>query len=291
MDNLAVYNGTARNVLGQVLAGVSVYVLFGDTTIVDVANLTPQAVIYSDLAGQNQLTQPLVTDGLGHFSFCAGSGYYVIVITGTGISEPLSYQIEMLSPIGIVGGYTGYTGPNIYGGYPPTGWTGPGYTGYGAIPGSQGPTGPTGYTGYTGPNSGYTGPTGPGGATGPTGSVTGSPIGCFTYITDGGGAVISTGKKGIINVPVNCTITGWSVLADQAGSISISVLHGTFSSFPTLSDITGGDYPSLSSAQKNENLSLSLWSTALLGGDVLQFDVLSASTVTRVTVTIFITVP
>ena len=113
------------------------------------------------------------------------------------------------------------------------------------------------------------------------------------FIIDGGGPVISTGQKGHLVVPDACTITGWTVLADQSGSIVVDVWKDTYANFPpTVADtIAGSEKPTLSSVQKNQDLTLTTWTTALAKGDVLAFNVDSATTVTRVLVSLRVTRP
>lgn len=104
---------------------------------------------------------------------------------------------------------------------------------------------------------------------------------------DGGGSAISTGIK--VDVVAKCamTVDSWTILADQSGSIVVDIWSDTFANFPpTVADtITGAEKPTLSSATSNQDTSLasgSGWS--ITKGDVLRFNVDSASTVTRVTV-------
>ena len=151
--------------------------------------------------------------------------------------------------------------------------------------------GPTGYTGYTGPGVGEQGPTGYTGYTGATGVATGAPVGAFFYIIDGGGVVPATGVRGSLQVPCNCTITGWSLTADQVGSAVVDVLHSTWAGFPTTASIAGADKPTLSSAQKAENQNVSVWSTALAAGDMLQFNLNSLAVCTRLVVSIIVSIP
>jgi hypothetical protein len=47
----------------------------------------------------------------------------------------------------------------------------------------------------------------------------------------------------------------------------------------------------LASVQKNENLNASTWSTALVAGDVLQFNLNSVTTCKVVSVTVMVTIP
>jgi hypothetical protein len=163
------------------------------------------------------------------------------------------------------------------------------------LPGPTGPAGPsggpTGPTGYTGPGVGAQGPTGYTGYTGATGIATGAPVGALFYIIDGGGVAITTGLRGTINVPTNCTVTGWSLIGDTTGSAVVDVLKSSFTGFPTNSSICGSDKPTLSSAQKNANFAVSMWTTSLSGGNVLQFNVVSAAVVSRLCLSIFVSIP
>ncbi len=106
----------------------------------------------------------------------------------------------------------------------------------------------------------------------------------LNFVIDGGGSAITTGKKGVIVLDGNYTVTGWTIIADQSGSIVVDVNRATYTNFPTTASIAGTELPTLSSAQKNEDLTLSSWTTTLSARDVLEFEVDSASTVTRVTV-------
>jgi len=105
---------------------------------------------------------------------------------------------------------------------------------------------------------------------------------------DGGGSAITTGEKGHLEIPFDCTITGWTLLADQSGSIVIDVWNDTYANFPpTVADtIAGSEKPTLSAVQKNQDLALGTWTTSVDAGDILAFNVDSASTVERVTLTI-----
>jgi len=115
-----------------------------------------------------------------------------------------------------------------------------------------------------------------------------SKVIALTFIIDGGGSAITTGQKGHLEIPFACTITGWTLLADQSGSIVIDVWKDTYANFPpTVADtIAGSEKPTLSSAQKNQDLTLTTWTTAVAAGDILAFNVDSVSTVTRVTLSI-----
>lgn len=111
------------------------------------------------------------------------------------------------------------------------------------------------------------------------------------YVIDGGGSAITTGLKGFLEVPFNCTINRATLLADQSGSIVIDIWKDSYANFPpTGADtITASAKPTLSSAQGSQNTTLTGWTTAITAGDILAFNVDSASTVTRVVLSLKVT--
>ena len=120
--------------------------------------------------------------------------------------------------------------------------------------------------------------------------VTPSYLIAAEFIIDGSGATITTGSKGFIEIPFAATITGWTILGDQSGSVVVDVKRSTYAGFPTTSSIAGTNLPTLSAVQKNQNLVLSGWgSTAIAAGDVLEFVVSSVTTIQRVTVSLRMT--
>jgi hypothetical protein len=140
--------------------------------------------------------------------------------------------------------------------------------------------------------SGTSGINGANGSSGTSGTTpTGMTAGSFGITIDGGGSTITTGVKGYIQIPYSGTITGWSIVADQTGSCVIDVWKDTYDNFPPLvaDSIAGSEKPTLSSAVKNQDLSLSTWTTSVTAGDIIAFNVDSATTVTRVNLYINIT--
>lgn len=111
------------------------------------------------------------------------------------------------------------------------------------------------------------------------------------FIIDGGGSAITTGQKGHIMVPFSCKVTGWDIVADQSGSIVIDIWKDTYANFPpTIADtITGTEKPTLSTATKNQDTSLTTWTTTMTEGEWLAYNVDSITTVTRVTVVMRVT--
>lgn len=109
---------------------------------------------------------------------------------------------------------------------------------------------------------------------------------------DGAGSAITTGVKGSIQVDFAGTIIGWSIEADQVGSIQVDVdKHSGTQTSPsvpnTSTDKISGSAPiALSSAQAAGvgTSGVSTWgTTAVAQWDSIQFNVTSATTVQRVT--------
>jgi hypothetical protein len=113
----------------------------------------------------------------------------------------------------------------------------------------------------------------------------------LSFVIDGGAATITTGQKGHLRVPFNCTITAARVFADQTGSIVVDIWKDTYANFPPTDadSITASAPPTLSSAQRSENTTLTGWTTTINAGDVLAYNVDSVATVQRVTISLQVT--
>lgn len=100
---------------------------------------------------------------------------------------------------------------------------------------------------------------------------------------DGGGSAITTGVKGYIEVPYACTINRVTMLADTSGSAVVDIWKDTYANYPpTDADtITASAVPTISSATKSQDSTLTGWTTSIAAGDILGFNVDSASTITR----------
>lgn len=147
-------------------------------------------------------------------------------------------------------------------------------------------------------NTIFAGPTS-GGATAPTfrSIVTADlpangKIRSFGISVDGAGSAVTTGVKGYFMVPYACTITGWTLLGDVSGSMVMDVWKDTYANYPpTVADtITGADKPTISASTKGQNLTLTLWTTAVSAGDTFGYNVDSCSTITKATLVIQATV-
>lgn len=105
-------------------------------------------------------------------------------------------------------------------------------------------------------------------------------------LIDGLGSAITTGVKGFIEIPVSCTVNRWTVAGDVAGSIVVDIWRAN-GAVPTVANtIAGTSLPTLSAAQYATNTSLTGWTTTLAPQDIIGFNVNSATTVTKATVSI-----
>lgn len=122
----------------------------------------------------------------------------------------------------------------------------------------------------------------------PSGTTITSSI---TFVIDGGGTAITTGIKGDLEIPFACTITGVTMLADTSGSIVVDIWKDTYANYPPVvgDSITASAKPTISSNTKSQDNTLTGWTTSISAGDTLRFNVDSASTITRVTISLKIT--
>jgi hypothetical protein len=111
------------------------------------------------------------------------------------------------------------------------------------------------------------------------------PLATISMLFDGGGASVSAGITRFTLIPFPATITGWTVMADVSGSISIDIWKASFANFPpTVSNTIVNGYPLVLSSAQSAQGSVANWSTVTINaGDVLAYHVTSASTVTAVT--------
>lgn len=109
--------------------------------------------------------------------------------------------------------------------------------------------------------------------------------GSLNLVIGNGVDVIPTGVKMAVRWPFAGTIVRNSLLADVSGSIVVDIWKDTYANFPpTVADtITASAKPTLASAQKSEDTTLTGWTTGFSEGDIYMINVDSASTVKRVT--------
>jgi hypothetical protein len=107
---------------------------------------------------------------------------------------------------------------------------------------------------------------------------------------DGGGDEIDITSKVIIEAVYACTITGWTIIGSPSGSAVVTVKKCTYANYPSgLTAISGTEKPTLSSTDKNQDLTLTTWTVAVAKGDILEFSIDSLSTITKLIVSIRVT--
>lgn len=116
-------------------------------------------------------------------------------------------------------------------------------------------------------------------------------VSAIEFVIDGGGSALTTGIKGYLEVPFACTITQATLLADVSGSVVVNVYKDTYANYPPVvgDKITASAPPTISSATKSQDSTLTGWTTSISAGDILAFNVDSATTITRVTISLKVT--
>jgi hypothetical protein len=116
-------------------------------------------------------------------------------------------------------------------------------------------------------------------------------VATINFVIDGGGSAIATGIKGDIEIPWAGVINQVTMLADQSGSIVVDIWKDSYANFPPedADSITAAAPPTITTATKSQDSTLTDWTTAVAAGDILRFNVDSCDTITRVTVSLKIT--
>ena len=116
------------------------------------------------------------------------------------------------------------------------------------------------------------------------------------FVIDGGGSTIITGMKGYLYVDNACTINQATLLADQSGSIVVDIFACSYANFdagathPVSGDkITASAPPTITTATKAQDSTLTGWTTTIAAGTVLAFNVSSVTTIARVTLALKVT--
>lgn len=107
----------------------------------------------------------------------------------------------------------------------------------------------------------------------------------LNVVIDEGGALIQTGVRGDVEIGFGCTITRWTLLADQSTSTVVDIWKNTYANYPptVANSITSASPPTISAAVKAQSSTLTGWTTQILAGDTLRFNVNSNSAALRVT--------
>ncbi len=107
------------------------------------------------------------------------------------------------------------------------------------------------------------------------------------FIIYGGGGIVQTGLQGDIIVPFNCQIKEVNLIADQQGSIVVDIEKSNFVNYPGgFNSITASATPTITNALKSTDNTIIGWDDDLLKDDILRFNVLSSSLITRVLISL-----
>lgn len=115
----------------------------------------------------------------------------------------------------------------------------------------------------------------------------------ITVVIDGGGAVITTGVKAYLSMPVAGFLMKWRILsvdaAATAGAIVIDIWKDSYTNYPpdVADSITASDKPTVTASNaKAEGTALTGWIRTFAAGDVFAFNVDSVATFTKVALTL-----
>lgn len=97
----------------------------------------------------------------------------------------------------------------------------------------------------------------------------------ISVLFDGGGSVITTGTKFYVPVKWAGTITESSLLCDQSTTTTVDIWKDTYANYPPTDadSITASAVPGTTASNKDQDATLTGWTTAITAGDILGFNV------------------
>jgi hypothetical protein len=111
----------------------------------------------------------------------------------------------------------------------------------------------------------------------------------LNFIIGNGTTVISTGVKGVLEMPFAATILSVRLVAPkESGDLVVDIWRDSYFNFPpTVADsITAAAKPTLAAANKYQDTTLTGWTTSIAAGDYLTINVDSAATITIATLSL-----
>lgn len=111
----------------------------------------------------------------------------------------------------------------------------------------------------------------------------------ITFAIDGGGNPLTTGVKAEVYIPYACIITAVTLIADQSGDVELDILAGLYAAFPTIGSIVAAAPPELTADQKYQDTVLTGWTRTIAPGTILQFEIVSIATITRLNCVLTVT--
>lgn len=111
------------------------------------------------------------------------------------------------------------------------------------------------------------------------------------FVIDGGGSAITTGIKGDLEIPWGATINRVTLLCDQSTTTVVDIWKDTYTNFPPTDtdSITASAIPGTSASNKDQDTTLTGWTTSITAGDIIRFNVDSNDNATRCTISLKVT--
>lgn len=113
---------------------------------------------------------------------------------------------------------------------------------------------------------------------------------CWAFRFGNGTDVLSTGVHLDVPIPYDCTILSVEMHAKESGSCVVDIWADSYANLPPTDadSITASAPPTISTAIKSQDATLTGWTTSLTAGEWLRFNVDSATTITQVTLAIYV---
>ena len=106
------------------------------------------------------------------------------------------------------------------------------------------------------------------------------------YVIDSGSLPMQTGDKGKLTIDVTGVIEQIRVLSDQTGDITFEIEKTTFADYPNFSTMTGGNRVQLTNTDKYFDDVLNNWTSTIVAGDILRFNVISVNNIRRILISL-----
>ena len=118
-------------------------------------------------------------------------------------------------------------------------------------------------------------------------------VAAINYVIDGGGAAITVGTVGFLEVPFACHVNRWTLMGDRHGSFVVDIWRDSYANFPpTDADSMSGttNMPAISGTVMAQGADLSGWGTqGITGGDILVYHVDSCTAIELCTIALKVT--
>lgn len=108
----------------------------------------------------------------------------------------------------------------------------------------------------------------------------------ISFTLDGNGFALETGIKGDIIIPYDLKITGYTIVANQVGSVVIDLWKDTYANFPPTNadSITAAAPITVTTAEKAQDIVLTGWSKSANSGEIIRINVDSITDIQKATI-------